>query len=53
MLYSFTEDAFWRSPANPGTPKAKAAEKAWREHPLFADIKERQGSAANTDEKPN
>ncbi|CAK9013352.1 unnamed protein product [Durusdinium trenchii] len=50
VLYSFTEDAFWRSPANPGTPKAKAAEKAWREHPLFADIKDPMFGLLNPDD---
>lgn len=37
VLYSFQEDAFWR--LVPGTKRAKEAEEAWREHPLFANAK--------------
>eukprot|EP00435_Cladocopium_sp_Y103_P018997 s1900_g4.t1 len=46
VLYSFQEDAFWR--LVPGTKRAKEAEEAWREHPLFANAKDCDELASKT-----
>mmetsp|Transcript_26165 Transcript_26165/g.73199 ORF Transcript_26165/g.73199 Transcript_26165/m.73199 type:complete len:192 (+) Transcript_26165:64-639(+) len=38
VLYSFEDDAFWQ--LLPGSRKSKEVQKAWREHRLFANIKD-------------
>mmetsp|Transcript_1726 Transcript_1726/g.1825 ORF Transcript_1726/g.1825 Transcript_1726/m.1825 type:complete len:181 (+) Transcript_1726:23-565(+) len=48
VLYSFQEDAFWR--LVPGTKRAKEAEEAWREHPLFANAKDPMNGLLNPDD---
>jgi len=48
VLYSFQEDAWWQ--LTPGSKKSQERTAAWREHPLFANIKDPQNGLLNKDD---
>ena len=48
VLYSFSDDAFYQ--LIPGSKKSEEKVAAWREHPLFANIKDPMDGLINKDD---